>query len=361
MFAIDGRKMSSNAGKEWSGTHKELADKQNKLEVMIASLMKQHREEDAADKVNSQNRQEDEQRIQSLRKAARRIKTFLQEQPEKRNKRNQPLKGNVTDPDSAKMKTSKGVIQGYNGVAAVDSKHQVIMHAEAYGSGSEQPTLIPMVDAIRQHCHLLDDTRDVMETAVITADSGFHSRDNLQQLMDQGVNAYIADNQFRQRDPRFDQAGRYKTQHRKERQELAKKQGKKTAPGKFKPRDFHFDSQTMSCTCPSGKPMWLSSDRADFNGQKAYVFEGYVKNCRECPVKAKCLRRENQKSPRSVHFFYSQMPERNKPDVLQIMKDKIDSPEGKRIYSKRLGAAEPPFGHMQEMGLTDFTLRGREK
>ncbi|MCW7552742.1 transposase [Endozoicomonas gorgoniicola] len=117
----------------------------------------------------------------------------------------------------------------------------------------------------------------------------------------------------------------------------------------------------MSCTCPAGKPMWLSSDRADFNGQKAYVFEGYVKNCRECPVKAKCLRRENQKSPRSVHFFYSQMPERNKPDVLQIMKDKIDSAEGKRIYSKRLGTAEPPFGHMQEMGMTEFTLRGREK
>ncbi|MCW7552736.1 transposase [Endozoicomonas gorgoniicola] len=96
MFAIDGRKMSSNAGKEWSGTHKELAEKQQKLQMMIASLMQQHREEDAADKVNPKNRQEDEQRIKSLRKAARRIKTFLKDQPEKRNKRKQPLKGNVS-------------------------------------------------------------------------------------------------------------------------------------------------------------------------------------------------------------------------------------------------------------------------
>ncbi|MGY0218999.1 transposase [Endozoicomonadaceae bacterium StTr2] len=46
---------------------------------------------------------------------------------------------------------------------------------------------------------------------------------------------------------------------------------------------------------------------------------------------------------------------------LQLMKDKIDSPEGRRIYSKRLGTAEPPFGHMQEMGLTRFSLRGGEK
>ncbi|WP_281647656.1 hypothetical protein [Parendozoicomonas sp. Alg238-R29] len=58
-------------------------------------------------------------------------------------KRHQPLKGNVTDPGSAKMKTSKGVIQGYCGVAAVYSQHQVIMHVEVYGSGAEQPTLIP--------------------------------------------------------------------------------------------------------------------------------------------------------------------------------------------------------------------------
>ena len=66
---------------------------------------------------------EDEQRIETLEKASRRIKTFLKEQPERVNKREQPLKGNVTDPDSPKMKTSKGVIQDYGGMAAVDSKH----------------------------------------------------------------------------------------------------------------------------------------------------------------------------------------------------------------------------------------------
>ncbi len=31
------------------------------------------------------------------------------------------------------MKTSKGVIQGYNGVTAVDSKTQVIVAVEAFG------------------------------------------------------------------------------------------------------------------------------------------------------------------------------------------------------------------------------------
>jgi len=32
------------------------------------------------------------------------------------------------------MKTSKGMVQGYNGVAIVDDKHQVIVGAEAFGN-----------------------------------------------------------------------------------------------------------------------------------------------------------------------------------------------------------------------------------
>ena len=39
------------------------------------------------------------------------------------------------------MKTAKGVIQGFNGVEVVDSKYQIIVHAEAYGTGQKQHTL----------------------------------------------------------------------------------------------------------------------------------------------------------------------------------------------------------------------------
>ena len=37
---------------------------------------------------------------------------------------------NRTDADSAKLATGKGVIQGYTGVAAVDSQHQIIVGAD---------------------------------------------------------------------------------------------------------------------------------------------------------------------------------------------------------------------------------------
>lgn len=47
------------------------------------------------------------------------------------------------------MATGKGVIQGYYGVAAVDEKYQVIVDAQAHGTGSEQELLFPVVDAAK--------------------------------------------------------------------------------------------------------------------------------------------------------------------------------------------------------------------
>ena len=58
------------------------------------------------------------------------------------------VQSNTTDPDSAKMKTGHGVIQGYVGVAAVDSKHQVVVSAEAFGQGQEHGLLEPLVEQI---------------------------------------------------------------------------------------------------------------------------------------------------------------------------------------------------------------------
>jgi hypothetical protein len=63
----------------------------------------------------------------------KKIREWLSENDDKIGKSGKPVKSNITDNESAKMKTSKGVIQGYDGVTAVDGKHRVIVHAEAFG------------------------------------------------------------------------------------------------------------------------------------------------------------------------------------------------------------------------------------
>lgn len=47
------------------------------------------------------------------------------------------------------MTTSKGTIQGYNGVAAVDKKHQIIVDAQAFGEDQERHTLKPILTTIK--------------------------------------------------------------------------------------------------------------------------------------------------------------------------------------------------------------------
>ncbi|MFH2060852.1 MAG: transposase [Pseudomonadota bacterium] len=140
------------------------------------------------------------------------------------------------------MKTSKGMVQGYNGVAMVDDKHQVIVGAEAFGKGPEQDLLKPMIDTTKQN---LED--DVFEETRLTADSGFHTKDNMDMLAVEGIDVYVADGRFRKRDPRFDNSGRYKEEHKKE---LLRK-GQKT--GLFSKKDFYFGPEFKFCRCPAGK------------------------------------------------------------------------------------------------------------
>ena len=57
-------------------------------------------------------------------------------------------------------------------------------------------------------------------------------------------------------------------------------------------------------------------------------------------------------------MFYGQRP----GSITDEMKEKIDTPEGRRIYSKRLGIIEPVFGNIKACKRMDrFTLRGRIK
>jgi len=69
------------------------------------------------------------------------------------------------------MATSKGVIQGYTGVATVDAAHQIIVDAQAHGTGAEAELLMPVVSAIKPQ---------VRAHTVLTADAGYQSEANLQ-------------------------------------------------------------------------------------------------------------------------------------------------------------------------------------
>ena len=106
MFAVDGYKLPSNASKEWSGTKSELANKAKKMEQAVELLVNRHYKADATG-TEQEMKQRDEQYIKTLKKQVDKLKEWLDDNDDKPGKTGKPRKSNVTDNDSAKMKTSK--------------------------------------------------------------------------------------------------------------------------------------------------------------------------------------------------------------------------------------------------------------
>lgn len=283
--------------------------------------------------------------IATLERQSEKIKAFLEGAEPKLGPNGKERKSNVTDNDSAKMKTGKGTIQGYTAVAVTDDKHQIIIEAQAHGAPQEQELLQPVLTDLQESFQDLNLSDNLLAEARLTADSGFHSGDNLDWLAAQQCDAYVADNLFRKRDPRFVDADRYKPPQPK--------------PARFRPEDFSYDPDHLRCTCPAGKALYRNGANVTINGRSGIKFTAPKSACNDCHLRARCLRSAGQKSPRQVVFFRDPTP---MGTTVERMKTKIDSLVGRMVYSKRLGTVEPPFGNLRyHKGLDRFTLRGRAK
>ncbi|MCK5316543.1 MAG: transposase, partial [Anaerolineales bacterium] len=355
MFAIDGCKLPSNASKEWSGTKAEFKKKKQKVERAIRRILKKHRETDIEEK-DMDVVEKEKQYIQTLRRQIKKISEWLDDNDDKPGKTGKPRKSNITDNDSAKMKSSHGVIQGYDGVAAVDSKHQIIVHAEAYGQPQEHDLLEPMIEKTRDNFKAIDFSEDVFNKTKLTADAGFHTEANMKMLAEENIDGYVADIQFRKRDPRFADRDRYKKRHREERRKL-----NKTPGDKFTVEDFTFPGDKTYCLCPAGNRLRRSGATVVIGNFEAIRFKGLKSVCSVCKIRSKCLKYPERTEFRQVYFFLGRS-KKGQETFTQKMKYKIDSDRGRLIYSKRIGTAEPVFANLRNaLGLNRFTLRGNQK
>lgn len=358
LFAIDGCKMSSNAAKEWSGTHRELAEKRDKLKRQIEYLVSEHQAMDTSETDTRKARTQ--QTLDTLNKAHDKIDRFLKTAAPRmgQGKRPKEVKSNITDNESAKMTTSKGTLQGFNGVATVDKKHQIVVDAQAFGEGQEHHTLKPVLEAVKHRFQKLKLSKDIFKTgAIITADTGFANEANMKYLHDEGINAYIPDNQFRRRDPKF--AGQ-KTKHGK-RHQLSRKKGRiQVIPAK----EFDFDPTALICTCPAGEQLSFRGVRDNELGKPKAFFEGRLSQCSQCEIKHQCMKNpasadHRKGNGRQVSFI---LENKRTPNYTDWMKHRVDSQKGKEIYSHRMSVVEPVFGNIgTNKGLSRFSLQGKIK
>lgn len=318
------------------------------MERAVAHLVKAHAEHDASEALDPNEdiqRQHEERTIATLRKNADKLRSALAATTDRIGAKGTPIKRNLTDAQSATLKSGHGVVQGYIGVAAVDGAHQVIVEAQAHGTPQEHDLLKPVIDGVREHFAAIGEV-GAADDAAYLADAGYHSERGLEALATDHIDGYIADGNMRKRDPRYADVSVHKPGSRA-----------KT----FQPKDFIFDRAQGTCVCPAGKMLKLNSANALISGRKATVFKGTLATCEACPLRSKCLRKPDVTAVRQVAFFEGSVASKLPNPHCRAMRDKIDSAEGRAIYAHRMGLVEPVFGHIQQRGLRRFTLRGQTK
>lgn len=351
MFAIDGVKLPSAASKRRSGTRADFLRQAAKLEAAAHTILTRHRATDTRG-TEPPPPAKAAQRIARLTQEAAQIRAWLAAHPEdRRGPKGTIRKSNRTDNESAKLATGKGVIQGYTGVAAVDGQHQIIVEAQAHGTGSEHELLLPVVTAT---------TPRRAPATVITADAGYHSEANLRALAVSGVHAVIADNQMRRRDARFADQARHKARADPLHDKAAPTPP--TEPTTYQPHDFTYDPVARTCVCPVGKSLYRKGAANVTNGLVGAHFRGAKRDCVPCAVRERCLRTPETTAVRNVAFFHARVgpPTARVAPYTAQMRARIDTPEGRALYDQRFGTVEPVFGNLcHNKGLTRFTLRGR--
>ena len=342
-FSLDGCKFPGNASKQSSGTFSALKDKKEVIGKKVHSLLKQQVEADKLEEETSAKKTNRDKQIEKLKKQADRIDRFLKENDAKPGKQWKEIKSNITDNESALMKTSHGVVQGYNAQVMVDSKHQVIVQAETFGDGQDHHLLAPVLSKAKENMQAIGHAEDYFRGKILTADTGYHSNESIKKCEEEGLDAYIPDKNFRKRDDRFS-----------EQQEYMKKQRKK-----FLLEDFSYDESTDQYECPNGKYLKLNCSRVKVTNRVYRRYRADNDDCQGCHKWSKCIRNKQKNIKAKTLMVPVGTIGKNYSREMAV---KIDTERGRKFYPRRMAIVEPMFANIRTQKRLDrFTLRGKLK
>jgi transposase len=155
-----------------------VADKQKRLAKIRQAKAELEAEAKAAAEAEMQARAAAEQQQTQGRRKTGKPAAVPKPEPDDKAQRN------FTDPESRILKTRDGFIQGYNGQAAVDGAHQIIVAQTLTDSSSDQGQLVPLLDGIRANLGRNPDE--------VSADAGYCSAANLRTIKRRRIEGYVA-------------------------------------------------------------------------------------------------------------------------------------------------------------------------
>jgi len=202
--ALDGTKIKANASKHKAMSYGRMKTAEQKLAAEVADWMKQAEATDKTeDREKGPDRRGDEtpewvankaQRLAKIREAKAALEAQAKAAARRKDGDDDPdappgvpadkAQRNFTDSESRIMKTNDGFIQGYNGQAAVDAEHQIIVACDLSNQGPDSPQMLGIVDQIEANTGKRPEQ--------LSADAGYCSEDNLEGLEQRKIDAFVA-------------------------------------------------------------------------------------------------------------------------------------------------------------------------
>lgn len=177
----------------------------------------------------------------------------------------------------------------------------------------------------------------------LLADTNYFSEDNLRTMKEKGINAVIPDNQFRSRDERFSDRDRFKPEKK----------------GVFKRTEhFIYNEREDEYQCPNGKFLKFSKiEKLNDHTMKKYICR--KSDCDGCELRSRCISGKKGTTKYRTLMVSVKVDNRNHSKEMRAL---IDTPEGRDLYSKRMGIIEPVFSNMTYCKKMErLTLRGQVK
>jgi len=315
-ISIDGTKMRASAGRQKTKSKESLDKLEQEIEKEIEKMFDEAEEID-----EEEDRLYGDKRGDEMPKELHNKEDLIKkiEEAKKKLKEKGWKRVNITDPDSRFMQDADGGIDmGYNAQVAVDDKTQVIVANDVTFEVNDHHQFIPLYEQV------VDNTDKKPEE--VSADCGYANGKNYMYIEDNKIDAYLPDQMF---DKEVDKEGTEKL-------------------GRYDRRNFIYNKDKDTLTCPEGKRLVFKTNQKK-DGIKSRIYVG--QECSDCRERAECTRSSAR---------YIKVSEVD--GIIERMREKLLTDQGRQRYKKRLSTAEPVFGNLKKnFGYRDFQLRGLKK
>jgi hypothetical protein len=335
-YAADGLRLPSNASMEMSGTEEELKKRMEQYRRMAEKHIAKHRKLDESGGRDKEAKLRYEKRQKHLKAQIEKTRCFLDGMEKKEGKKNEEIKSNVTDNESAMIRSAKGFIQGHIGIAAAGKKNQITANADAVGSANEGERLPGILDGTLNNLKKAGLASAEDKKPVITMDANYFSEENLRACEERGVEAAIAG-----------------PQHRNQLEGKGKKQ--------FEVDDFIYHEEGNCYECPDGKRLEFKGNSALGEAERK-TYRACLNDCRACPTASQCIKTKKETSglKQGKKLILSKGNEAG--NLSAAMRKKLETEKARNTYAYRIQIIEPVFSSIACCkGLNRFMLRGKKK